>query len=456
MPIRQVPNSDRQYYLIAFDKSGRERKDDPDGVMSERALKAVQAGGVSDVFLVSHGWKGDVPAAIEQYDKWIGAMTKQASDLERMRARNPSYRPLIIGLHWPSQPWGEEEVGSGGTSFGSTATAAGNAEFDAPRTAPTEEELVEQYADRLSDSDKPDPELREQLRKVFASARENIAPFKLPDEIVAAYKKIDVLAGLGSGALGGPPDADRAEFDPQRAYRATKPVAASFGDGFLGGLLSPLRQLSFWKMKKRAQKFGEDGAAPLLESLQQAAGEKVRFHVAGHSFGCIVASALLRGRDAQAQRRPVHSVSLLQGALSLWSYCSKIEQSNNEPGYFSSVLSARRVSGPIITSQSRFDKAVGFWYPKAAGAAGQVSYAPGLGDLPKFGAIGTFGVQGPDTNATHMDMLPVSGSYGFKGGQVYNLNGDQYIKNGGGFSGAHSDIAHPEVAHAVWEAVLAE
>ena len=31
----------------------------------------------------------------------------------------------------------------------------------------------------------------------------------------------------------------------------------------------------------------------------------------------------------------------------------------------------------------------------------------------------------------------------------------EYIRNGGGASGAHSDIAHPEVAHAYWEAIIA-
>ena len=28
----------------------------------------------TDVFLISHGWMGDVPAAVGQYDRWIGAM----------------------------------------------------------------------------------------------------------------------------------------------------------------------------------------------------------------------------------------------------------------------------------------------------------------------------------------------------------------------------------------------
>jgi hypothetical protein len=35
---------------------------------------------------------------------------------------------------------------------------------------------------------------------------------------------------------------------------------------------------------------------------------------------------------------------------------------------------------------------------------------------------------------------------------IYNLDGTAYIRNGTGASGAHNDIANPEVAHAVWEA----
>jgi len=52
-------------------------------------------------------------------------------------------------------------------------------------------------------------------------------------------------------------------------------------------------------------------------------------------------------------------------------------------------------------------------------------------------------------------MKPVSQPYNFKPGRIYNLESSNVIKNGGGFSGAHSDIAHPEVAHALWQAALA-
>jgi hypothetical protein len=51
-------------------------------------------------------------------------------------------------------------------------------------------------------------------------------------------------------------------------------------------------------------------------------------------------------------------------------------------------------------------------------------------------------------------MLATDHSYGFERGRVYNIESSGVINVGGGFSGAHSDIAKPEVAHAVWEAAM--
>ncbi len=45
--------------------------------------------------------------------------------------------------------------------------------------------------------------------------------------------------------------------------------------------------------------------------------------------------------------------------------------------------------------------------------------------------------------------------YSFKSGTLYNLEASNVIRNGGGLSGAHSDIVHPEVAHVLWEAMRA-
>ena len=91
-------------------------------------------------------------------------------------------------------------------------------------------------------------------------------------------------------------------------------------------------------------------------------------------------------------------------------------------------------------------------YPLASGVAGQVTFGPG--ELPKYGALGAFGVRGPDPEAIDMEMLPADGDYKFEPGKVYNLESSRYIcKIESRSSGAHSDLAHAEVAHAVWEAM---
>jgi hypothetical protein len=114
VPVEKVPATELTYHLIAFDSAGRERTDDPDGLMSQKVLDILATEPVTDVFLLSHGWKGDIPAAREQYNLWIGTMAACAADVERMGERHPGFRPLIVGLHWPSRPWGDEEFGGGG------------------------------------------------------------------------------------------------------------------------------------------------------------------------------------------------------------------------------------------------------------------------------------------------------------------------------------------------------
>ena len=218
----------------------------------------------------------------------------------------------------------------------------------------------------------------------------------------------------------------------------------------MGGLLSPLMQLSFWTMKARACKFGESGAHAFLKQLQATRGG-VRFHLMGHSLGCIVVSAAIAGPvGGSGLERPVDSLALVQGALSLWSYCPDIPYRRGRSGYFHRILTGRRVAGPIITTQSEHDMAVGKWYRLSAGTVRQMDYAPG--ELPKYGGVGTFGLRGLSMGVEDRRLLPADAVYGFKPGTIYNLECSQIIREGDGASGAHSDITHPEVTHAVWEA----
>ncbi|MEO8312261.1 MAG: CHAT domain-containing protein, partial [Caldimonas sp.] len=234
---------------------------------------------------------------------------------------------------------------------------------------------------------------------------------------------------------------------------AAKPATQLLGIGdTIGGMfLSPMRQLSFWKMKDRAREFGESGAHTLLARLQTAA-PRAHFHLMGHSFGCIVASATVAGPVGGPDLpRPVDSLFLVQGALSLWSYASDIPYAAGTAGYFHRILKNGLVRGPIVTTRSSHDTAVGRFYPLGAQIRKQLILG---NDLPAYGGIGSFGIQGAK-GIEDLPMRAANFAYGFRPGAIYNLEASAIIANGGGASGAHSDIAHPEVAHAFWSAVLA-
>jgi pimeloyl-ACP methyl ester carboxylesterase len=435
MPYRSIPGGSSRYALIAFDQDGHENTKDADGLngcFSRRLISDFAQDTVTDVFLTSHGWMGDMPAAVDQYDRWFGAQDAMTGDQARMAQRRPGFKPLRIGVHWPSKSWGDEEFG-------------GAADHGLP------EDLVERYVARLGDR----PGMREAVTSVVRAEAEQPDAQQIPLATAAAYHRINtMLTELGADGEGAAPGSDREPFDPQ-AYFAVAQEEVSFGLGdTLGAILEPLRQLSFWKMKQRARLVGETGMTEFLAALQQAAGSRdVRFHLMGHSFGCIVVSAMLCETSAHPSHvKPVASLVLVQGALSLWSYCEKIPVAPGQTGYFRALIKEKRVNGPIVTTRSSYDTANRRFYPLGAGIANQVDFAPEA--FPRYGAVGTFGAQGLVPNANDLLMRPTTEEYRFAAGGIYNLDAKHFICKGGGAAGAHDDIAGPEVAHAIWEASL--
>src|SRR5688500_5225607 len=102
MPFEKIPGSDQQYALLNFGKDGKERADDRDGVggvLSKEVVARVGREQPSHIFFFSHGWKGDVPAARDQYNRWIKAMLDRADDRQAVKG---TFKPMWIGLHWPS------------------------------------------------------------------------------------------------------------------------------------------------------------------------------------------------------------------------------------------------------------------------------------------------------------------------------------------------------------------
>ena len=171
MPFRQLGGDAGVYALLAFDGSGAERGDDADGAngkLSVRILDQLSADpAITDVFPMAHGWNGDVADAIDQYDRWFGAMAARAADRDAMARRWPRFAPYRIGLHWPSKAWGDEELG-GAAAFASLA------------------DPVAAYTERLGGR----LGLREEIAVVFQQAAQNPEAAQLPAEAARAYRSI--------------------------------------------------------------------------------------------------------------------------------------------------------------------------------------------------------------------------------------------------------------------------
>jgi hypothetical protein len=463
MPLRHIENTDISYYLMLIDENGVERPED--GQLLSSVIEQAAHDGVTDVFILSHGWKGDVPAAISQYDRWIAKMAELTDDRALAHHKVPDFKTLIVGVHWPSLPWGDESAEAavlGGDDDG----LAGELKLKAPV-------LVARYAERIANTESA----HQALETIVAAADDETVAAQIqsgtvPEDLDKAYRELFAQAGLATDGVASAPGTDVPAFSPADTaaewIAALDPSAAPPADtpGVLGGgllakardiVLSPVRQISFWTMKHRARVIGERDVHRLIRQLQTAA-PKARFHLMGHSFGCIVVSAAVAGPVGEGVLtdrlpRPVETLFLVQGAMSLWSFTDKIPFPPNEPGYFHAVCGATRgVRGPLVTTLSSQDRAVGIFFPIGARLAGDRTL--GRDKLPEYGGTGTFGVQGAQPFSA-LKIQPKDAQYGFQAGLVYNVDASSVICNGGGASGAHSDIAHDEVAHAFWQAAIA-
>jgi DNA/RNA endonuclease G (NUC1) len=422
--------------LIAFDDEGRERSDTPDGLASARVFEALRTGTFTDVVLFAPVWVNDVHDSLEFSDVWLRTMSLCHEDRQRAEQSRPVFRPLFVVLSWPCRPWGEERL-------------RGLQEADL-------EALIEGYASRLGNP----PGIRDPLRVVLADAAErDRAPNSLPSEVRAAYQTIVDMAGVTYAGPAASPGSEGDGFDPEAIYAEMVDSPVSFGSTRpdpLGAvqLLAPLRALSFKKTMDRALKLGEGSVHGLVARLRVNRPD-VRFHLVGHGFGGIVASAAVAGPPSgPGLSRPVQSLSLVQGILSSWSFSRLVPFETGLPGYFHRLIAERLIAGPILTTMSELDGIARRWYPRAAGAARRVEYAPG--SLPNYGAVGAHGLRGEGIDPIDLPLGGADRRYDFRGGGVYNLDAGPIIRTASDSIGTHLDVLqHVELAHAVWSAMLA-
>lgn len=434
--IASTPNR-AEYHLLSFDSDGLERLEDGH-LYSDHLSTLLRSGEYTDILIASHGWNNDVGAALVSYDRWIDAMSSCAADISAAQSLPGGFKPLIVAIHWPSLAWGREELPRHSFEAGGNAVS-----------------LADSYAERIAST----PAAREALAALLEAAEDDLEPETLPPKAVLAYRTLYAEAGLIANGANGPPGTDHDEFDPGEIYQQCREAMEQvedlatfdFGEPIAAGLLAPLRILSFWKMKQRGCTIGERGAANLLAKLQADVNKTTRFHVMGHSFGCIVTSAMIARAPQWRESSKVNSLILIQGALSTWSYSDQIPRLGL-PGYFRTLIEGKQVQGPLIAIHSRYDLACRIFYPIGA-YFGPQRFAP-ENEPTRYGALGTFGVQGSGLTTEPIAVKSMNSSYALAPGAVYNLDGQNYIKAMQGIIGAHNDIAHPEIAHAFWAAVL--
>jgi hypothetical protein len=149
----------------------------------------------------------------------------------------------------------------------------------------------------------------------------------------------------------------------------------------------------------------------------------------------------------KGERSPVKSLFLLQGAFSHFAFADKLPHDATRSGALKGM--AARVDGPLLTTHSLKDFAVGRSYPAASFVNGDDA-AAAEDQISRWGAIGYDGAQA--VSAAAEQLSPPGKKYPFKKGGWVNLDGNKVIIHGGPPSGAHSDIAHP---HTAWAALAA-
>ncbi|MER5863058.1 serine-threonine protein kinase [Kitasatospora sp. NPDC002040] len=406
-PIAGLP-----YWEVRFDQDGRLLDDD--GLVAR-----LPASGVRELFVFSHGWNNSETGARSLYAYTFDELAHQ---IDRFA---PAWRGRVgaVGVLWPSLLFPEDAPDTPSTP----STPAELATALAPAfAAPQQAQLAELTA--LLEAEPQDPEQLTHFHRLVGGLVTSPA---LAAEDKGQEAVLTKPTGEVFGALAG--------------LASEQGDAQDFPNPFKvlwHGAREALRTASYYEMKNRAGVIGRDGLGPLLGRV---AGNGLRVHLIGHSFGARLVSYALPGLP-DGIGSPVASLLLVQGAFSHFGFADPLPTDSGRHGFLAPFFD--RVAGPLQSTFSLNDRAVGWWYPAASMLSNEDDQA--ASDLTyRWGGLGHDGFQ--QDGAERFDLKSAGDPYPLLAGHFYRLCGDQVIsKDQSPFSGAHSDIRHPEV---VWAAL---
>ena len=448
------------FWLITFDKDGRPTK----ASAIDELVDEVNAANLTDLFIFSHGWNNDRTAAMSLYDGFFGEMSKVLHD-QTLPKKNPHARIGVAGVIWPSILWPDDAASAaastvvsggagGGVGLGDTGPT-----FVAPPPSPREinVELKKAYADarqqtlvdqltamleRQAQSDEALNDFKDTLAELLASE---------PTDAPVDQKHPD----YAEGAIGGLSESRWRELldvlgDESARREGSDGGGVGLGDPFKklwAGAKDALRVATYWQMKQRAGIVGRKGLGGIVLTRLARDASETRIHLLGHSFGARLVSFSLSGLPQALTREtsPVKSLFLLQGAFSHYAFADRLPHDASRSGALKGM--AERVDGPLMTTHSLKDLAVGLSYP-AASFVNQDDAAAAGDRSSRWGAMGHDGAQA--VGAATEALAAPGKKYTLEKGRWLNLDGNQVIVHGGLPSGAHSDIVYP---HTAWAAL---
>jgi hypothetical protein len=213
------------------------------------------------------------------------------------------------------------------------------------------------------------------------------------------------------------------------------------------------KQLAFLEMQVKGVSTGREAGGLIAEIVEKAPLlANARFHLVGHSFGCLVVANLVRrlALDSVVRQRfrthvagkQVASVCMLEAALaSNWF--------EGEPRV------KEMVSGVISSIYSRYDSATGFFYPVANNsrlAAGSVGMYGGSTFTAELRSHFVILVTTPN-----LDDKQFGGTGAIRAAhsspRIFNLDASRMVYSGPVTSGgAHTDIFKEDVIQLCWAA----
>ncbi|MDP3717541.1 MAG: hypothetical protein Q8T13_07245 [Acidobacteriota bacterium] len=433
-------------YRLSYTEAGDLEKSS--AATRDRLLSAVS--GVTDVFIMSHGWWNSAADADCRYRQLAdGLRSRIPQDLQ------PTIKPVIVGIYWPSVifptqsgdcapvvrvPTGAEAMVQG--SFRNDLSAWAEAAF------PAASRLTSFEADRLRVVELFNKErLGERLTRV-----ETIELMTILDRWRRATPNADATAS--DGAAEEMFLSDPVSITDEWLGATNRGPAEKFS---LAKILDFGNAFTFWTMKTRAGVVGSRGVYDLVKAIRERGGDSVRIHLIGHSFGGRLVAAAVGGRGP-ASLNQVDSLIMLEGAFSHFAFSTadqikRFGFPGDKNGAFEPVVASLSTATPAVRGWmaamfSAGDLPNQVLYPVASRIKG--SDREGLKVL-RYGSIGASGFQGPPARLLRLDGLTeaaAAAAFSDRATRLVNVDGSNVVMN-------HSDLIHDQVFDTIWAAVQA-